>query len=160
MLIRKLSFLPKNTDKGNDIIWRRMCSFILWKIIIVLKCNYDYPLAHYALITFMVCWYAVKFTNVFVLYSVILFKICIKEFSNTIPKFSTAQTGARGVMDVPPFHYPTCIDSIKPNVHFSCNFAVINVPRDHTFLDFYRLFVKLKDIKCTENYGKQNVIWK
>jgi hypothetical protein len=31
-----------------------------------------------------------------------------------------------GVRDVARFHYPSCTDSIKPSLQFSCNFVVIN----------------------------------
>jgi hypothetical protein len=31
-----------------------------------------------------------------------------------------------GVRDVARMHYPSCTDSIKPSLQFSCNFVVIN----------------------------------
>jgi hypothetical protein len=34
----------------------------------------------------------------------------------------------RVVKDVALFHYPSCTDSIKSSLQFSCNFAVFNSP--------------------------------
>jgi hypothetical protein len=41
-------------------------------------------------------------------------------------ELSAAQAGARGVRDVARIHYPSCTDSIKPSLQFSCYFVVIN----------------------------------
>jgi hypothetical protein len=34
-----------------------------------------------------------------------------------------------GMRDVARIHYPSCTDSIKPSVQFSCNFVVINASK-------------------------------
>jgi hypothetical protein len=42
--------------------------------------------------------------------------------------------------DVALFHYPTCTDSIKPSLQFSCNFAVFNASEESPFPSyFYKL---------------------
>jgi hypothetical protein len=41
-------------------------------------------------------------------------------------ELSTAQAVLRGVSDVARIYYPSCTDSIKPSLQFSCNFIVIN----------------------------------
>jgi hypothetical protein len=43
-----------------------------------------------------------------------------------------------GVKDVARIHYPSCTDSIKPSLQFSCNFVVINASEgSHFFPEFY-----------------------
>jgi hypothetical protein len=57
-------------------------------------------------------------------------------------ELSTAQAGARGVRDVARIHYPSCTDSIKPNLQFCCNFVVINASEGslcfQIFVDFQK----------------------
>jgi hypothetical protein len=36
-----------------------------------------------------------------------------------------------GVRDVALIHYPSCTDSIKPSLQFSCNLLWLMLPRDH-----------------------------
>jgi hypothetical protein len=47
----------------------------------------------------------------------------------------TTPAGARGVWDVAVFVYPSCTDSVKPSLRFSCNFVVLMLPSGHFFLD-------------------------
>jgi hypothetical protein len=46
-----------------------------------------------------------------------------------------------GVRDVARFHYPSCTDSIRPSLQFSCTFVVIVLPRDHFVPRFHLHFL-------------------
>jgi hypothetical protein len=49
--------------------------------------------------------------------------------------------GARGVRDVAPIHYPSCTDSVKPSLQFSCNFVVINSFDGSICFKFFTFFI-------------------
>jgi hypothetical protein len=44
-----------------------------------------------------------------------------------------------GVRDVVLIHYPSCTDSIKPSLQFSCMFCLLMLSRDHFVSRFFRL---------------------
>jgi hypothetical protein len=51
-----------------------------------------------------------------------------------------------GVRDVARIHYPTCTDSIKPSLQFSCNFVVINASEGSLCSRF--LYFTTAGVKC------------
>jgi hypothetical protein len=80
-----------------------------------------------------------------------------------------------GVRDVARIHYPSCTDSIKPSVQFSCNFVVINASKGTFFqifllekvfilcppLTFRKVFICFRGVGMKYSYkriNKMNVI--
>jgi hypothetical protein len=49
------------------------------------------------------------------------------------------------VRDVAFFHYPSCTDSIKPSLQFSCNFGVFNATRGSLLSDIYLVYLVWKN---------------
>jgi hypothetical protein len=54
-------------------------------------------------------------------------------------ELGTAHVVLGGVRDVALLHYPSCTDSMKQSLQFSCKFAVFNAPEDH-FVSRYWYF--------------------
>jgi hypothetical protein len=65
----------------------------------------------------------------------------ISLFNNISFQIVIAQTGARGVRDVALFLFPSCTDSVKQSLQFSCNFIVFNASDGSLFPDIYPQFV-------------------
>jgi hypothetical protein len=52
----------------------------------------------------------------------------------------------RGVRDAARIHNPSCTDSIKPSLQFSCNFVVLMLTRDHFVSRFLIQYVNVSYI--------------
>jgi hypothetical protein len=51
-----------------------------------------------------------------------------------------------GLRDVAHFHYPSCPDSVKPNLQFSCNFVEINISEGSLcFQTFNRKYIRFNE---------------
>jgi hypothetical protein len=86
----------------------------------------------------------------FVCFSVVIFFWSFGIIDTSYIKcwqLNTAQAGAgwgRGVRDVARINYPSCTDSIKPSLQFSCNFVVINASDGSLCFQIFILY----NIRC------------
>jgi hypothetical protein len=55
-----------------------------------------------------------------------LFTATTQHLTPAVVKYKNLETKWSLGRDVVHFHYPSCTDSIKPSLQFSCNFVVIN----------------------------------